>query len=234
MQSRPPYQRGKSTYFGFPMTYSHPQSFTGLIKQIFPTHVYDFVASRPDPLIIDAGANIGLATVYWKQRFPEARIIAFEADPEIVTILEQNVAAARYTDVEVVSKAVWVREEVLTFASEGGDAGRLGEGSTKVQAIRLADYLTEEIDLLKMDIEGAEVDVILDCSNKLKLVSNIAVEYHSIVGRPQRLGKMLTCLENAGFRLFVRAEYSPTVPMRTVASEFGMDMRLNIWGVRES
>ena len=175
-----------------------------------------------------------MATVYWKQRFPDARIIAFEADPEIAAILERNVVAAGYRDVEVVGKAVWVREEILTFASEGGDAGRLGEGATNVQAIRLVDYLTEHVDLLKMDIEGAEVDVILDCADGLRSVENIAVEYHSMVGRPQRLGEMLACLENAGFRLFLKAEYSPPVPMRTVTSEFGMDMRLNIWGMRAS
>jgi FkbM family methyltransferase len=194
---------------------------------------YDFACDHNSPLIIDGGANVGVSVAWFKQQWPKARVLAFEADPGIGAVLKLNVASAGFTNVTVVEKALWTSEGELMFTPEGGDAGRLdGDGSTLVATTRLRDWLTEPIDLLKLDIEGAEADVIVDCVDRLELVKNIVFEYHSIVGRPQRLGETLAILEKAGYRIWVRDEFAPVNALVAVTPSAGMDMRLNIWAKR--
>jgi len=53
------------------------------------------------PLIFDCGANIGLATLYFKNLYLGARIVAFEADPETAAVLRENVSANHLQDVSV-------------------------------------------------------------------------------------------------------------------------------------
>src|ERR1700693_4874079 len=55
--------------------------FVCLFEEIFIRQDYIFVSRRPDPLIIDCGSNIGMSILYFKRRYPKARIIGFEPDP---------------------------------------------------------------------------------------------------------------------------------------------------------
>jgi len=90
------------------------------------------------------------------------------------------------------------------------------------------------IDMLKMDIEGAENDVILDCGNSLKIVSNIFIEYHSYTNSQQKLSKLLTVLEQNNFRYFIRNDSSRNMPLinKTNKSNPAMDLQLNIFGYK--
>ena len=101
----------------------------------------------------------------------------------------------------------------MRFAAEGSDAGRLGDdGGLEVPTVRLRDWLDRDVDLLKMDIEGAEVDVLLDCADRLDRVGSLVCEYHSFAGRPQRLGEMIGGLEGAGHRVIVDGRHGPGPP----------------------
>jgi FkbM family methyltransferase len=232
LQSLPAYSSGVSNLLGFETRYTHPHSLAGLYEQIFLDGGYRFQAARADPLILDCGANIGVSVAWFKKQYPRARIVAFEADPRVSAALASNVAVGSFADVSVVRKAVWISDGQMSFVAEGGDAGRLGDGNDTVETIRLRDWLTEPIDLLKIDIEGAETAVIEDCADSLHLVSMMALEFHSIVGREQHLGDTLRILESAGFRVWVRDEYAPRFPLVDSEAEAGMDMRLNIWAKR--
>jgi len=136
--------------------------------------------------------------------------------------------------VQLVPKAVWINNAGVEFSSDGADGGSVlsdGTAKRKVDSIRLKDILGEEsgVDFLKMDIEGAEVDVLVDCGDSLKNVKNIFVEYHSWQHLPQRLDLLLSTLQSAGFRYYIRS-IGPIHTNPFIESNFenGMDIQLNI------
>jgi FkbM family methyltransferase len=160
--------------------------------------------------------------------------VAFEADPRIAAIARRNLAAAGLTDVTVIAAAASTTEGTVQFNTEGGDSGRMAAGplAITVPAVRLRDWLDRPIDLLKMDIEGAEVDVLVECADRLDTVKRIVLEYHSFVDRPQHLGTLMGVLEEIGFRLTMKHEYASKHPLVSIDAAIGMDLRLNIYGVR--
>jgi len=205
-------------------------------RVIFENQIYAMHSEHKSPRIIDAGANIGMATLYLKQLFPSAKIDTFEADPNIVEVLQKNIDSFGLHDVAVHHAAVSDKTGTVQFVSSGPDSGYVSksanQASVAVPAVRLSDWLGEPIDFLKLDIEGAECDVILDCLSHLKNVSGIFVEYHSFAGEPQRLPEMLANLQDAGFRIFVQTDYCPPCPLLDPASDLSMDLRLNVFGTQ--
>lgn len=59
-------------------------------KDEFVRGVYRFTATRPDPVIIDGGSNMGVSILAFKQHYPQARITGFEPDPAIYKLLQEN------------------------------------------------------------------------------------------------------------------------------------------------
>jgi hypothetical protein len=100
-------------------------TFLGSHHDILGRQVYRFASKRERPTILDCGANIGLATLYWKQLHPAARIIAFEPDPQIFDALAWNCREWETMDVSLVNSAVWTTRGELFFWPEGADSGRL-------------------------------------------------------------------------------------------------------------
>src|SRR3954471_8590227 len=232
--SRPaPYPAGSTTVAGPPVRFTHPQAFVAQYRAMYHERMYA-AALGPAPVILDVGANYGLASIALKAEHPDAEIVAFEADPAIAAIAAANLEAAGLGDVELVRAAAWTGAGTMRFAAEGSDAGRLGDdGSLEVPTVRLRDWLHRDVDLLKMDIEGAEVEVLLDCADRLDRVGRLVCEYHSFAGRPQRLGELIAALESAGHRVIVTGDMAPEHPLVDVpADASGMDMRLNVFAVR--
>jgi hypothetical protein len=102
----------------------------------------------------------------------------------------------------------------------------------EIQTVRLRDYLCEPIDLLKIDIEGAETEVIIDCTDRLTCVRRLFVEYHSFTGRPQTLNQILTVLRHAGFRVQIHEVSKTERPFFGISEHLGMDLQLNIFAYR--
>jgi FkbM family methyltransferase len=204
-------------------------------QEIFVKRMYD-IPTVEAPRILDGGANIGLAAVFFKMRHARARVTCFEADPAVAVYLRRNLEAAGAGETDVVEAALWGEDGELSFAAEGSDAGRVSEGSgLKVKAVRLSPYLNEPVDLLKLDIEGAEAAVLRECRGALGLVKRLFVEYHSFEGQPQCLDELLGILREAGFRVTITVSDTLTWrPFLERGSSLGMDMRLNLFGVRES
>ena len=209
-------------------------------RQIFCQKAFSFEADNEQPRIIDCGANVGVFSLYFARRFPKASITAFEPDPKVFAILQRNVATCCInSSIELIQAAVTGGPEcIVEFSPDHCDAGRItvepvGEASIPVRAVRLRDYLSEPCDLLKLDIEGAEVDVLNDCDNCLGQVRRIFVEFHSFVQQPQRLSETIGVLSRAGFRLFIQSGLCPKQPFVSVQQFLGMDCQLEIWGVRQ-
>ena len=220
-----------------PVQVADSATFLPMYHAIFESEVYKFVADTETPYILDGGANIGLSALYFKRLYPEARIVAFEPDPKIYTILDQNIRDAGLQNVQLVNRALWNEETSLWFASEGSDAGRLANDGAdtkdfEVKTVRLRDYLDRPIDFLKLDIEGAETTVMEDCRDHLGQVKRIFVEYHSFAGRPQTLDTVLTVLKDSGFRVHIHTENPSDHPFVAHNLLMGMDMQLDIFAYR--
>jgi FkbM family methyltransferase len=213
-------------------------SFIFLKEEIFDQEIYKFNCDHSTPYIIDCGANIGLSIIYFKQLFPAAEIIGFEPDSKIFRVLQENVESFHLSKVNLLNQACWNEETTLVFYSQGADGGRRArtgdkENLTQVQSIRLRNFINRRVDLLKMDIEGAENEVLSDIEDLLGNVERIFVEYHSFVGKEQGLSEILAILRNAGFRFNIHqiGVYSPN-PFIKISDHLDMDLQLNIYGYR--
>ncbi len=225
-------------FLGYAMEVPDCQSFLWQFKEIFADENYRFHAVTESPLIYNCGANIGVDTLYFKRLYPNAIIKAFEADPGIAGYLSRNVQRNQLSHVEIINQAVWNENTTVSFASEGADGGSLvvGNKTTQIPATRLKDWLEKEpsIDLLKMDIEGAEVAVVLDCAQSLAHIRHIFIEYHAYVNEPQALDEILHILTASGFRYFIRSEADRNQPFvnRTNRQTPHMDLQLNIFAYK--
>jgi FkbM family methyltransferase len=212
-------------------------SFVFMYDEIFRRGIYAFSTDEREPLVVDAGANIGLSVLYFKRLNPAARVVAFEADPAVFGYLERNVKSAGLAGVQLRNEAVWTRAGQVEFTSEGADAGRIrpiaGLAPTRVRSVRLRDVLSEPVALLKLDIEGAELEVLQDCADALYSVERLFVEYHSFEGKPQLLPTLLEILRAAGFRFWMDSPVRADRPMLERPRYLGMDLQLNVFAWRD-
>jgi FkbM family methyltransferase len=137
--------------------------------------------------IVDAGANIGMASIYYANRYPMAKIIAIEPEASNFELLVRNVA--RYPNVVAIQAALWNRDGWISVSQPDAATGASGswafvthEGQGRqVRAITMQTLMTEmnldSIDVLKVDIEGAEKEVFERC-NWLDRVRAIVIELH--------------------------------------------------------
>jgi FkbM family methyltransferase len=212
-------------------------SFLALYEDLIERQVYRFEAGKSSPLIIDGGANIGVSVIYFKKLYPKSHIIAFEPDPEVFQVLKKNCEAFGIKDVETIPKALWTADTALEFKREGSDAGRISRAEDdsdliRVQACRLNDYLDQKIDLLKLDIEGAETEVLKDCADRLSNIERVFVEYHSFADSPQSLNDLISVLHNSGFRLHMQCPMASAQPFVKRDTYLGMDFQVNIFAFR--
>ncbi len=208
-------------------------SFLSAFEEIFVNEIYAFKSKGDAPVILDCGANIGLSVIYFKRLYPKSKVIAFEADPKIASYLKQNLERLGLTNVQVISKAVWTREGAISFVHEGADAGHIGDEphlTQQVECTRLRTYLASmSVDFLKMDIEGAEVEVIKDCRDLLSKTSAAFVEFHSTSGQKQDLGALVESFESQSFRVHVHSPHPFARPFIDGPLYSGMDLRLNLF-----
>jgi FkbM family methyltransferase len=230
----PPYRTGSTKLFDKPILFSNTKGFFHSVEEIFQREVYRFQAQSERPYIIDAGANIGLSIIYFKRLYPNCSIVAYEPDHEIFSLLIKNIAAHQYENVDVREAAAWVSDGHLEFFSEGSLAGStevdfLKSGNIKtVRSRRLkSDLQDKTIDFLKIDIEGAENEVLFDIEPELSSVQNLFFEYHSIRGKKQMLGDLLALVTRSGFRYVINETHGPRLPF-VERSNNAFDIQMNV------
>lgn len=220
------YSRGRFTFPFGALEYVDGKSLKWQYWEIFVQHAYDFDTRREDPIILDCGGNIGLSAIWFKHRYPRAQVTVFEADPMIAEVLSANLLALGLLDVQVVKSAVWTETGQVSYASDRADSGRIDphRGQQIVDAIRLTDFISRPIDLLKLDIEGAEYAVIQDLcqTGKISNVRRLICEVHG--RRPQDgdgLGALLEALADHGFSFTLAgARCAPDLPGEPVPTPF--------------
>lgn len=234
----PRFSPGRVRMNGMEIRFPDAASFLSTYREIFVKGIYAFPFSGEAPVILDLGANIGLSVIYFKMLYPGAKVIAYEADPQIFSYLETNVHGNGFMDVELINRAAWHENGTLRFSPEGADGGRVTQDYTgkqiEVQAVDIAEVLrTHHFDLLKMDIEGAEELVLPACREGLADIPFIFVEYHSRIGQCQRLDHIFKVLVDAGYRVHLQSLAPARSPFLGVPEQGGFDLQLNIFGWRE-
>jgi FkbM family methyltransferase len=206
-ETTPRFRPGTIRMGDYHLQYSDLLSLCPQWLEIFVHRALDFETTSASPRILDCGANVGLASLFFKRRYPAARVTAYEADPALFAILQANLNANGASDVEAMHAAVWTSAGQLTFRCEGSDSGMvdslpgvLDGRSTTVPSIRLRDVLEREaIDLLKLDIEGAEHAVLTDCEPVLHQVNALVLDLHEFDPAARHAPRVLECLSRAGF-----------------------------------
>jgi FkbM family methyltransferase len=236
--SRKRFRSTRISFLNYSLNVPDCQSFIWQFKEIFVDEYYRFESNLENPIIYDCGANVGTSCAYFKKLYPKARITAFEANPEIANILEENLRNNGIDDIRLLNKAVWVNSEGIEMGLESADASSIHMklNRVKVESVRLRDYLEKEerIDMLKMDIEGAEVNVLIDCKENLSKVKNLFIEFHSYRNEKQRLSEIINILESNNFRYFIKQPEDRTRPFinRLNKSNPEIDLQLNIFAYR--
>jgi FkbM family methyltransferase len=234
------YTAGTTPFLGKKITYLDGPSFWFMHSEIFKKEIYKLSLTKRKPFFIDGGANIGLASIYLKLHFPDAEIIAFEPDSKVADALKKNLTEEfKFNDIQIIQKGLWDEEKELSFYSEGADGGRVktaddSENIVRISTVKLSDYIQKDVDFLKLDIEGAEYNVLKEIEPKLHLVSKLFIEYHSFVNQEQNLAEIITILKRNGYRLNINTPgLVSNNPFSNVITYNGMDMQLNIFAFKE-
>lgn len=169
------------------------------LYELFAEDVYrtaDILAGMPEDLtVLDIGGHIGCFSMSIAQAAPKATIFTHEASPSTVEFLERNVAANGFGDqINVRNIALSDHRGTLRFASNTLASGLNGMTSpapeanvVEVPCITFAEAVAGAggaVDLVKMDVEGAEYPIILSSSPEdWSTVQRVAMEFHGVPGK---------------------------------------------------
>lgn len=188
-----------------------------LYREIFVRDCYrPLVPLGPTPRIVDLGANIGLASLYFLTRWPAARLLACEPNPAAFALLQRNLAADRFPKacIRLEGSAVSEADGTVEFTVPAGNptavyasiSRRGTTAGTEVQTLRVpavdaARLFAEPADLLKLDIEGHEYPVLEHALPQASVIRSLVIEFHELEEQPQRLERLLVrLLGEAGYR----------------------------------
>jgi FkbM family methyltransferase len=179
--------------------------------QIFLRRVYRVESS--DGVILDIGANVGLFALYAAREARQARIFAVEPFPATFDRLLEVVRDQGLTDrITCLNYAITgeggirlMRNDAVPSQQRSLIAPGQSVSGTAVQSKTLSELLREQrldqVDLLKMDIEGGEYEVLLSTPpDILRSIRRIAVEYHGNCA-PHHKAEIFDQLHRAGFKV---------------------------------
>lgn len=193
--------------------FSNIKDFVVIIEEILINEDYYFETLKESPLIIDVGANIGLAIYYFKTMYPSSRIVAFEPMPLLYDIINRNIERNNWRNIEVYPYAVddVSAENCVFYIQESGLAGSIEKRNQEgvitneikeisVNCVCLSRYISEPVEYLKIDIEGSETKVLVEIESKLNLVKHLFIEFHEGQLKGNNfLGRIVSILEQKGF-----------------------------------
>jgi FkbM family methyltransferase len=151
--------------------------------QIFLIREYDLELGDPR-FIVDAGAHIGMSAVFFASKYPDATVVAIEPEPSNFEILSRN--ACEYGNIKTIQAGLWSRKTHLrildsrvdtwSFRVLEDDSGQ-GIPAVGIQEI-LSDFDAGNMDVLKIDIEGSEVEVLNNAQSWIDSVGVLFIELH--------------------------------------------------------
>lgn len=165
------------------------------------------------PLILDMGANIGLSVLTFKHWYPGSKILAFEMDRDNYELALYNTKGLR--DVFFFNCAISAKSGVVEYEKTGREDGyaignkEAGSEYVSVKSFSVGEVIhdndIEIVDFLKMDIEGAEIEILQsDDLSWMQSVKNIAIEFHL---QDDDILKYIKIMEKQGFRVYTHKDH---------------------------
>jgi len=178
---------GRIKNYKHPIYLRNDSSDVHVFSQVIYDKEYELKYRVKPTVIVDCGANIGLATVFFKNKFPDAKIIAIEPESSNFKILQKN--TEKYDDVHCLQSGIWSKSTILKISdAKRGNWGFTVEetnetGPHTIPAISIdgimEKFKLDHIDILKMDIEGSEKEVFTQNADKwLPHVKVMVIEFH--------------------------------------------------------
>lgn len=205
--------------FGFNVSAYSYNTLMFLFKEIFVSKDYFFISENKTPKIIDCGANIGMSILYFKFIYPDCSILAFEPNPRAYYLLKKNIEHNNLKNVELHNLALLDKinkidfyvgnESDILLASTIKERG--GEKVIKIQTQKLSSYMNDVVDLVKIDIEGSEIQVLKDLveTNKINNSKNYIIEYHhKINNNKSTLSSFIKPFEESGFDYNIKSSFN--------------------------
>ena len=173
------------------------------------------IEGRPNNIIVDIGANIGIFTVYAATLNADSKIISYEPEDENFLILGKNIHLSGIED-RVEIRKIAISDSIGDIYLDGNSGltkTSKESGSQKVSCITLDELFKihnlTEVDILKVDIEGGEYDMFKNVSdNVLKVIKYIAMEVHWPT--QETISILFKALEKFHYVNFVPTEGDPT------------------------
>lgn len=162
----------------------------------------DLFEGQPSPTVLDVGAHIGTLPIWLFSLRPQARVLSVEADPETFKVLSRNTAMAAEGGAqwEVLHGAAGATQGEIVFLSNAGPSmsHRIdSSGTVPVPTMTLTALLDriagqgQNVDLLKVDIEGSEERFLCAAPEALRRVKSLVVELHPSLCNTERVEALL-------------------------------------------
>jgi FkbM family methyltransferase len=170
---------------------------------------------RPDPgdVVLDVGASIGGVSIsYSKMVGKDGVVIAVEPEPRSLSVLQKIIRENNLRNIKVIGKAAWNRKEILKFyLREGFGRHSLvynsGEEFIMVKADTLDNILSDvgirKIDFVKIDVEGAELEVLEGMEEILNSVKKIIVAAYHERNEMKTFPRVSRFLKERGFKTLI-------------------------------
>jgi FkbM family methyltransferase len=186
------------------------------LREIFLEEIYNVEGFKPEngQTVIDVGANYGDSSIWWAKTFG-CKVVAFEPLVNVFNVLVENI---KLNNADVVAHNLALGNGDDIIGRSDGNMFSSG-GDVKIRSAKLDSYSFESVDLLKIDVEGFEMDVLEGAENTIRRFKpRIIIETHSKDLR-KRCHAFLSSLG-----------YSLQVEGRTVTSKMpGMDRVTNLF-----
>lgn len=180
------------------------------LEEVFIDNIYNIPLHVKPKTIIDAGANVGLASRFFKMKYPDASVVLIEIDKGNLDMIDKNLAS--YTEVHVMDKALYNKKAYFKVEDPFNATNSFvvkevsSEENYDIEAITISEILEQqqwkEIDILKIDIEGAEKQLFSsNYENWLPKVNVIMIETHDRMV-PQCSITVMKALDEFGFGLY--------------------------------
>jgi FkbM family methyltransferase len=176
----------------------------------------NFPFRNPPRLIVDAGAHVGFATLFYANRWPNTQIIALEPEKNNCQLLRMN--CADYPNVTLVEGALWhdhtplwiINPEAASWEFRVQERNQIAPQQNPISAYTVSDLIKlsgqSRISLLKVDIEGAELQVFANNPPWLDQVDAILVELHDRF-QPGSSVALERAVHGRNIRRFQQGEY---------------------------
>jgi FkbM family methyltransferase len=157
-----------------------------LFKQLLIHKEYNFESSVKPEFIIDAGANIGLSALFFVKAYPDAQIAAIEAEKDNFELLRRN--TRNYANIYPINAGLWFKSTTLEVTDENvGSTGFMVRETNPAnpkgfRALTTQDILKmhnkSHIDIFKIDIEGAEKEILMENTSWIDKTRILIIELH--------------------------------------------------------